>query len=107
MSISDIARHFVETAKTGWRAKARPSQLPPPGDWNGWVVCAGRGFGKNRLASEFIHEEVQAGRACRFAPVGPTAADTPVTIVMGGSGLLGTPPSSCPPAYQASNGRPT
>jgi hypothetical protein len=26
----------------GWRAKARPEQLPPPGDdWNGWLVMAG------------------------------------------------------------------
>src|SRR5262245_61634521 len=28
----------------GWRSKARPEQLPPPGDWNGWLVMAGRGL---------------------------------------------------------------
>ena len=33
-------------ADGGWRAQARPEQLPPPGDWNGWIVMAGRGFGK-------------------------------------------------------------
>jgi predicted RNA polymerase sigma factor len=29
-------------ADGGWRSRARPSQLPPPGDWNGWLVMAGR-----------------------------------------------------------------
>ena len=102
MSIQDIARHFVETAKSGWRAKARPSQLPPPGDWNGWVVMAGRGFGKNRLASEFVHEEVQAKRAGRLALVAPTAADARDTIVEGESGILATAPSWCRPEYEPS-----
>src|SRR6478736_6570459 len=40
----------------GWRAKARPEQLPPPGEWNGWIVCAGRGFGKTRCGSEWVQE---------------------------------------------------
>jgi hypothetical protein len=30
-----------------WRRKARPSQLPPPGDWAGWLVLSGRGWGKS------------------------------------------------------------
>ena len=102
MSIAEIARHFVETAKTGWRAKARPSQLPPAGDWNGWVVMAGRGFGKNRLASEFVHEEVQAKRAGRIALVAPTAADARDTIIEGESGILATAPSWCRPEYEPS-----
>lgn len=102
MSIAEIARHFVETAKSGWRAKARLSQLPPQGDWNGWVVMAGRGFGKNRLASEFVHEEVQAKRAGRIALVAPTAADARDTIIEGESGILATAPSWCRPEYEPS-----
>jgi phage terminase large subunit-like protein len=103
MSAADIARHFVATAKTGWRAKARPSQLPPPGNWNGWLVMAGRGFGKNRMASGWVHEEVQAKRAGRIALVGPTAADVRDTIIQGESGLLATAPSWCRPEYEPSN----
>ena len=102
MTVADLARHFVATAKTGWRAKARPSQLPPQGDWIGWVVCAGRGFGKNRLASEFVHEEVQAKRAGRIALVAPTAADARDTIIEGESGILATAPSWCRPEYEPS-----
>ena len=44
-SIADALADALEDG--GWRAKARPSQLPPPGIWNGWAVVAGRGFGKN------------------------------------------------------------
>src|SRR5260370_27550131 len=98
MSIAEIARHFVETAKTGWRAKARPSQLPPPGDWNGWLVMAGRGFGKNRMASQWIHETVQAKVAGRIALIAATAADVRHTVIAGDSGILATAATRCPPA---------
>jgi hypothetical protein len=26
-----------------WEHRARPAQLPPPGDWRVWLVMAGRG----------------------------------------------------------------
>lgn len=29
-----------------WRFWARPKQLAPPGDWENWLIRAGRGFGK-------------------------------------------------------------
>jgi predicted phage terminase large subunit-like protein len=102
MSLSIAAQLAATLADGGWRAKARPSQLPPPGPFNGWVVCAGRGFGKNRLASEWIHEEVQAKRAGRIALVAPTAADARDTVVEGESGLLQTAPSWCRPEYEPS-----
>ena len=36
MSRSSLAHVLADTlADGGWRAKARASQLPPPGDWNG------------------------------------------------------------------------
>jgi len=103
MSQLSIAATLADTlADGGWRAKARPSQLPPPGNWNGWVVCAGRGFGKNRAGSEWVHEEVQAKRAGRIALVAPTAADARDTIVEGESGILATAPSWCRPEYEPS-----
>jgi phage terminase large subunit-like protein len=101
-STVEIARQFIETAKFGWRAKARPSQLPPPGDWNGWLVLAGRGFGKTRTASEWIHEQVQAGAAGRIALVSSTAADCRDVLIEGQSGLLATAPSWCRPEYEPS-----
>jgi len=49
-------------ADGGWRANARPSQLAPAGDWNGWLVMAGRGFGKTRTGAEWVKEQVEEGR---------------------------------------------
>ncbi|WGD51225.1 hypothetical protein QA641_38010 [Bradyrhizobium sp. CB1650] len=44
---SSIAGALADALEDGgWRAKARPSQLRPPGEWNGWMILASRGFGK-------------------------------------------------------------
>ena len=34
--------------KYAWPLHARESQLPPEGDWDTWLILAGRGFGKTR-----------------------------------------------------------
>src|SRR5580704_12694841 len=91
---SSLAGVLANTlADGGWRAKARPEQLPPPGDWNGWVVCAGRGFGKTRCGAEWVQENVQAGTASRIALVGPTAGDVRDVMVEGPAGILSIAPS--------------
>ena len=39
---------------------ARPEQLEPDGDWRFWVIVTGRGWGKNRTASEWILDRCAA-----------------------------------------------
>jgi phage terminase large subunit-like protein len=86
---NSLASKLADTLQDGgWRAKARPEQLAPPGDWNGWVVCAGRGFGKTRCGSEWVQECVQTGIARRIALVGPTASDVRDVMVEGPAGIL-------------------
>jgi phage terminase large subunit-like protein len=71
---SSLASQLADTLSDGgWRAKARPEQLPPPGNWNGWLVMAGRGFGKTRTGSEWVKELVETGAAKRIALLAPTA----------------------------------
>jgi hypothetical protein len=41
----ELASRLADELETGWSALARPSQLPPPGDWSVWLILAGRGFG--------------------------------------------------------------
>ena len=36
---------------------ARPKQQPPPGDWQIWVILAGRGYGKTRCGAEWIVQQ--------------------------------------------------
>jgi predicted phage terminase large subunit-like protein len=89
----------------GWRAKARPSQLPPSGNWNGWLVCAGRGFGKNFCGAGFINEAVETRAAGRIALVAATAADARDVMVEGESGILRLAPSWNRPDYEPSKRR--
>lgn len=70
-----------------WRFFARPSQLPPDGDWQTWLILAGRGFGKTRTGSEWVREQVRQG-VSRIALVAPTASDARDVMVEGESGLL-------------------
>jgi predicted phage terminase large subunit-like protein len=101
-------RHSLATlladtlADGGWRAKARHSQLAPDGDWNGWLVMAGRGFGKTRTGADWVKEQVEAGRAKRVAMVAPTAADARDTMVEGESGILSISSDWCRPVYEPS-----
>ena len=106
MSLSSIAATLAATLQDGgWRAKARPSQLPPEGDWNGWLLMAGRGFGKTRAGSGWINELVETGAAKRVGLVAATAADARDVMAEGESGIMGTAPSWNVPLYEPSKRR--
>jgi phage terminase large subunit-like protein len=70
-----------------WRFLARDPQLAPDGDWNTWLILAGRGFGKTRTGAEWVREQVKAG-AMRVHLIAPTASDARDVMVEGESGLL-------------------
>ena len=84
---------------------ARPSQLPPPGDWRVWLLLAGRGFGKTRSGAEFVRARVETGLAARIALVGPTAADVRDVMIEGDSGLLAVASHNERPLYEPSKRR--
>lgn len=106
--MSSIAAALADALEDGgWRAKARPEQLPPPGDWLGWLILAGRGFGKTRAGAGWVHELVETRQAGRIALVAATAADARDTLVEGVSGLLNTAPPWLRPIYEPSKRRVT
>jgi phage terminase large subunit-like protein len=70
-----------------WRAHGRPDQLPPQGDWDIWLILAGRGWGKTRTGAEWVREQVEAG-AKRIALVAETQKDLEEVMIGGDSGLL-------------------
>jgi len=96
---------IASALETDWHAVARPEQLPPPGDWNGWAVIAGRGFGKTRCGAEWVRSIVESGEARRIALVAPTSADARDTIVEGESGILAISPTWNRPTYESSKRR--
>lgn len=79
---------LLKRAADPWAKTRRANQIPPEGDWQTWLVMAGRGFGKTRTGAEWVREEVMSGRSDRVALVGPTAADVRDVMVEGESGLI-------------------
>ena len=89
-------------ADGGWRAKARPSQLPPEGDWWGtWLAISGRGWGKTLAGSNWVNELAVAS-VCRIALIAPTAGDCRDILIEGATGVLASAPSWCQPTYEPS-----
>jgi len=72
-----------------------PHQRPPAGDWDYWLLMAGRGAGKTHAGAHFVDEHM-SGPACspsipgghRAAVIAPTLDDARETCVRGVSGLL-------------------
>lgn len=95
--------------KWKWEFWARPNQLEPEGDWNTWLILAGRGFGKTRIGSETIRAwacgstPLSGGRYKRIALVAETGADARDVMVEGESGILACHPKDFRPEYQKTN----
>jgi predicted phage terminase large subunit-like protein len=94
-----VAKQLAEALSSSWRMKARPEQIAPQGDWQVWLLMAGRGFGKTRCGAEWVHEQIMAG-CSRIALVGATAADVRDVMIEGESGILATSQGWNRPEYQ-------
>jgi phage terminase large subunit-like protein len=71
-----------------WPRWARPSQLPPPGDWRVWLLMAGRGFGKTRCGAEWVNAVAETYPQARIALVAANLGEARSVMVEGESGLL-------------------
>src|SRR4051812_39131282 len=57
--LASLSPEQAEQIRWDWRFWARPNQFPPPGDeWRTWLILAGRGWGKTRVASEWVRSVV-------------------------------------------------
>jgi phage terminase large subunit-like protein len=92
------------TARNDWLDVARPDQIAPAGDWDTWLILAGRGWGKTRTGAEDAGWHGLANPGARIAVVAPTAADARDTCIEGESGLLGVLPQKCIKAWNRSLG---
>lgn len=97
-----------------WEFWARPSQVPPDGDWATWLILAGRGFGKTRTGVEWVRKHVEGitpltapekNAARRIAIVAETAADGRDVLVEGESGILANSMPGFAPRYEPSKRR--
>lgn len=104
--IAELSNQEAEALFYDWRGfNSRPDQIAPDGDWDIWLVLAGRGWGKTRTGAEWVREEVDAGRAKRIALIAETAADARDVMVEGESGILSLYPDDERPIYEPSKRR--
>jgi phage terminase large subunit-like protein len=89
------------------RWRPLPHQIPPPGDWYGWLLLAGRGAGKTDACAEYVAQHV-AGPPCLPGPVphwvgiiAPTQGDAVTACVSGPSGIKAHDPTASGPITAA------
>lgn len=107
MEIRRLRPAEAEALLTHWPLWARPDQLPPAGDWQRWLILAGRGWGKTRTGAEWVRSKALLHPGCRIALVARTAADVRDVIVEGESGILAVCAPSERPAWEPSKRRVT
>lgn len=86
-----------------WSFWARPDQAVPAGDWQTWLILAGRGFGKTRTGAETVRAWV---RTCDMVNlIAATADDARDIMIEGESGILAICPAHERPRYNAHKSR--
>ena len=85
-----------------WEFWARDDQRPPQGDWRTWFVMAGRGFGKTRMAAEWVRAQAEADGSLRIALVAATMHEARSVMIEGESGLLAIAPDEKRPTWEPS-----
>ncbi|MBP6435056.1 MAG: DNA-packaging protein [Sphingorhabdus sp.] len=85
-----------------WSFWARTDQRPPLGDWRTWFVMAGRGFGKTRMAAEYVRAAAEADGSLRIALVAATLHEARSIMIEGESGLLSIAPDEQRPTWEPS-----
>lgn len=85
-----------------WSFWARTEQLPPPGDWRIWLICAGRGFGKTRAGAEWVNDIARNDGTARIALVGSSIVEARAVMVEGESGIIACAGKQSRPRFEAS-----
>ncbi len=75
-----------------WNFWARPAQMLPAGDWDTWLVMAGRGFGKTRTGAETVRMWIKDNSIVNI--IAPTIGDIHKVVLDGPGGIMAV----CPPA---------
>jgi phage terminase large subunit-like protein len=110
-SKANLTPDQIEAAACDWFTRGRIEQIPPRGDWNGWLLIGGRGSGKTRAGAEWINALVRGlavfskSRVGQIALVGETLADVRDVMVEGPSGILAAAHRGNRPKFEVSRRR--
>lgn len=83
----EVKRRWI--TRLTWRTLFHPGQIRPDGeDWTGWMVQAGRGFGKTAIGSIDVAEACLDYPGLRYGIVAPTLPDVRNVCLEGETGLI-------------------
>jgi len=80
-----------ELKEPGWGRWT--GQEEPPGKWLYWILCAGRGWGKTAVGTQFVIDRARRFPGCRIALVAQTTTSLWRDCVLGRSGIIEKSPS--------------
>ncbi len=101
-ALKQLSRDEAAALAHHWRLWARRDQLPPPGDWQLWLIMAGRGFGKTRAGAEWVRALAAAQPAARIALVAASLGEARAVMVEGESGVMNLGPPESRPRFEPS-----
>ena len=93
--LTDQGQKGLITLSNDWHKTARNEQITPYGDWDLWVILAGRGWGKTRTGAEDIAFYALSNPQTISAVVTPTFGDIRRVAFGGVSGLMSIIPKDC------------
>ena len=103
--LEKLSQHWMRLQKKGqrglttlyseWLQTARNEQVTPRGDWDSWIILAGRGWGKTRTGATDIAIYALSNPEVICAVVTPTFGDIRRVAFGGVSGLLKIIPREC------------
>ncbi len=88
--MSQFSEEDLVELKYLWEYWARPNQLSPKEPWTGWLIEAGRGYGKNRIGAEYLNRAIQEGKYHRVGLIARIVKDVRDVMVEGEAGILPT-----------------
>lgn len=74
------------------RPKLEPHQIPPDGEWDLWLLEAGRGAGKTEACSRYFNAYMRANPGHRGRIIAPTFGDAVEACITGPSGIQSMDP---------------
>jgi predicted phage terminase large subunit-like protein len=80
------------TSRLKWLSIALEHQIEPTGDWAIWLLLAGRGAGKTRLAAEYVWWTAWTQPKSRILVSAPTSGDIRDVCFGGDSGIINVCP---------------
>jgi phage terminase large subunit-like protein len=101
--IESLSEAEADALLHDWLLWARPDQIAPPGDWQGWLIMAGRGYGKTRSGAEWTRDSARDFALVNI--IGATADDARDIMIEGESGILAICPKDERPDYLPSKRR--